>query len=223
MWQENGLDMDRKQASIDAICKQQEHVIADGSNAASNLADALERLAAKTSRDDPDVLECQRLLEELVVELDDAGDLEQQARARANVQEALPPSMVSELSENVVVSKDILQAAVQRRMELSRRLGIFYEELGTLNEDRKVLGDTSVSTAESDTPVSTVERLAEAFRVYDKTGSGTISEMEMVEVFRALNPKLSIQAIKTVFAAADIQTTGAVKYKDFLAWLYQER
>merc|ERR1711874_622308 len=100
---------------------------------------------------------------------------------RFNVAESITPSMFSEMSENTIVSQDLLQAAMMRRMVLTKRLSDIYEELGAS------LGSSDVEGAQNSPENNQLSKaIEEAFANADIHGHGTISEQRLVKVFESL-------------------------------------
>eukprot|EP00927_Polykrikos_kofoidii_P071280 TRINITY_DN6756_c1_g1_i1.p1 TRINITY_DN6756_c1_g1~~TRINITY_DN6756_c1_g1_i1.p1 ORF type:complete len:398 (+),score=82.36 TRINITY_DN6756_c1_g1_i1:86-1195(+) len=64
------------------------------------------------------------------------------------------------------------------------------------------------------------EKILETFAAWDTDKSGTISEEELLEVFKALGSKISPPKVKMLFAHADGNRDGSVNYQEFCRWLF---
>jgi len=179
------------------------------------------------------LLECECLLGELQVGIEDVAALEEQARERAGFTETLPPSMVSEMSESTILSQDTWETAMRRRIQLTRKLSNIFEELDDEACQQSSPGGTPVNHSRSssksvhrvlsgESPSPKAAMVAQVFSQADQEGCGTISEEGLAEVFRSLNPELTQESIQSVLAAANSNKGGTVRYKDFISWLYRE-
>ena len=65
-------------------------------------------------------------------------------------------------------------------------------------------------------PSNEDEELREAFKVFDKDGSGNISATELKQVMNTLGEKLSDDDIASMIKGADIDGDGQISYTEFL-------
>eukprot|EP00931_Biecheleriopsis_adriatica_P067300 TRINITY_DN41463_c0_g1_i1.p1 TRINITY_DN41463_c0_g1~~TRINITY_DN41463_c0_g1_i1.p1 ORF type:complete len:456 (-),score=96.09 TRINITY_DN41463_c0_g1_i1:35-1402(-) len=76
--------------------------------------------------------------------------------------------------------------------------------------------------AESESTDSMATKIAAAFALIDENEDGVIAESEMVGILQKLDPELSEDKSKAVFAAADANSDGEVHYAEFAAWIMSE-
>ena len=68
-------------------------------------------------------------------------------------------------------------------------------------------------------PVDTVEELKEAFRVFDRDGTGYISTVELRHIMTTLGEKLSEEEANEMMKIADPNNTGKINYDEFAKFL----
>lgn len=64
-----------------------------------------------------------------------------------------------------------------------------------------------------------VEQIAQAFQVLDENGDGTITQPEMVAVFKKLDPTLDESLLATALKSIDANGDGQVDYPEFCTWV----
>ncbi|KAL5105091.1 Calmodulin [Taenia crassiceps] len=67
----------------------------------------------------------------------------------------------------------------------------------------------------SSKPMSDLERLQDAFRVFDKDGNGYITVDEMRQVMCNLGEKLTDEEVKDMIKSADMDGDGQVNFEEF--------
>uniref|UniRef100_A0A7S0FIA1 EF-hand domain-containing protein n=1 Tax=Pyrodinium bahamense TaxID=73915 RepID=A0A7S0FIA1_9DINO len=243
IWQSQAAASHRRQEALTDVCRQQHEVVLATEQAASQLSECLERLAAKArlqgaGEGDPDLLASVRLVEELQDCISDAVVLDHATISTTSLTQALPPSMVSEMGESTIVSKETLETATLRRMKLMQRLAGIHEELATPldmlpTRSTGSCGSTIATAADArrgsptrhqsgETSQSMPARVEEAFANADVDGSGTIMESELESILHGLSSSLSPRSIRVALAAANASKERKVNYRDFIRWLYED-
>ncbi|KIY65364.1 calmodulin-like protein [Cylindrobasidium torrendii FP15055 ss-10] len=62
----------------------------------------------------------------------------------------------------------------------------------------------------------TEEELRQAFKVFDKDGSGSISRVELEQVMKSLGENLSGVELDAMIKEADVDGNGTIDYKEFV-------
>ncbi|KAI0209250.1 Calmodulin [Lamellibrachia satsuma] len=70
--------------------------------------------------------------------------------------------------------------------------------------------------------VDTEEGLDEAFRVWDKEGSGTLSAAELRHIMTNLGEKLTEEEVDEMISCAEADAQGEITYKEFIKVLLSE-
>jgi len=68
--------------------------------------------------------------------------------------------------------------------------------------------------------VNTKAEVIEAFRVFDKTGSGTVSSRELKEALGELGDYMDPSEVDELIYEADFNGNGNIKYEDFANMLF---
>ena len=73
--------------------------------------------------------------------------------------------------------------------------------------------------ADDSSSVDHEKEMLEAFKVFDKDGSGTISHAELKQVMEDLGENMTEQEIDNMIKDADTDDDGMVNYQEFLAMM----
>lgn len=247
------IDIWREQASAnqqvqDALRKnltRQQGQLKTARGTAERLIAILEQLEQRDLQD-PDVEEAMNIAQDLQADLDsDRGpDLLRECReGDFNHSHALPPSMVSTMSQRTILASETLQSATLRRMRLMRKLGTLEEEDDALANlavrptfstrdvvepgpdtasTRSTVREGSLEDTSSRGSRPPEERIEEAFAQADVKGNGTLTEGQLVSILRQINTSLPHEAIVMALSSANLTRDGTVNYRDFLRWLYED-
>lgn len=60
------------------------------------------------------------------------------------------------------------------------------------------------------------DALLEAFRIFDNAGNGTIPASELKAIFKNMGEPFSDEEAEAMVAAADVDSSGNIKYEEFL-------
>mmetsp|Transcript_74727 Transcript_74727/g.219009 ORF Transcript_74727/g.219009 Transcript_74727/m.219009 type:complete len:831 (+) Transcript_74727:102-2594(+) len=237
IWQGQAAANQRKQDALKKICRQQREMLSTTSEVICDVNGFLEDVrdkmfpGEKAEEMDPDLSESLRLLQPLQEGLEDFLQAEHDAIDVGDLSRALPPSMVSTMSQSTLVAKETLESAALRRMRLMEKIGSLDEELEVVHsastsstavlEGANVTWDPSVQSS-SRGSLPQQDQVEEAFASADVRGSNTVSEAELAVVLRHLSPELSAESIQMVFATANLSKGGTICYRDFVRWLYEE-
>jgi Ca2+-binding EF-hand superfamily protein len=61
-----------------------------------------------------------------------------------------------------------------------------------------------------------VEEYIEAFRVFDRDGSGTVNREELRHIMIALGDMVSVEELDVMLRDADVNGDGEIEYKNFV-------
>lgn len=59
------------------------------------------------------------------------------------------------------------------------------------------------------------------FRRWDADGDGTISEQDLFKVLQVLDHRFTMEGVRKLFCAADVNKDGVIDWKEFTAWLFR--
>ncbi|KAL9058245.1 MAG: hypothetical protein Q9162_001844 [Coniocarpon cinnabarinum] len=65
-------------------------------------------------------------------------------------------------------------------------------------------------------PVSFEEEMRQAFKVFDKDGSGTLSKAEVREVMRSLGENITEEELDEMMREVDLDKSGTIDFKEFM-------
>eukprot|EP00928_Gymnodinium_smaydae_P047558 TRINITY_DN3174_c0_g1_i2.p1 TRINITY_DN3174_c0_g1~~TRINITY_DN3174_c0_g1_i2.p1 ORF type:complete len:682 (+),score=159.22 TRINITY_DN3174_c0_g1_i2:73-2118(+) len=97
------------------------------------------------------------------------------------------------------------------------REGLSFEEFKEwMSKDARLGGE--VKKAMNSFPSS----IEAAFRVWDKNGDGSISRMELAQLLKQLNPKITKEQCELMVKAVDKDGNGKIDYSEFVAFLFPQ-
>eukprot|EP00930_Biecheleria_cincta_P058125 TRINITY_DN43977_c0_g1_i1.p1 TRINITY_DN43977_c0_g1~~TRINITY_DN43977_c0_g1_i1.p1 ORF type:complete len:699 (-),score=147.11 TRINITY_DN43977_c0_g1_i1:728-2824(-) len=119
----------------------------------------------------------------------------------------LPPSMVTKLEEQSLLSDDVVREGQQRRMQLRSITR------SSLRSRAATEFSEADSPANRDSLPSFQERLLEAFK------GTTMSVCDLHKVLKAIGSDIPEETIKKVLDAANMNTDGNIRYEDLVKWI----
>lgn len=200
-------DVENRQAAIRALCEQQEQVMAASETNVSKCEEALERIAESRGQDDPDVTALSDQLELLRERMEDFRILETVAKFTAMDASLLPPSMISAISEKLIMPEESWHQVLSRRTLVRRA-----------SRGSSGSGDTLLRMHENEHS----EQIANSLKALDKDGSGTISKRELIKVLEQITGITKDHIAKLCNEKEIPGTEDSIKSLDFINWLYHK-